>query len=161
MYLPIDRLEDALVVVAGLGVQDAGSPATVVPGRNSGTKGLPVVICSADPDGQFDPPRSGNGYVNVTVQCKSKAVTNPRGTETAEEPEPTPEEKSKALARAVWNRLLVDELPELLTAAVEDLTVFPNGVLWGMPRRFEDEEGLWVDEVQGRVYCCGRGGISD
>jgi hypothetical protein len=119
-----------------------------------------VILCFADGDGAFDPPYSGNGWVNFTVQIKQKSVANARGTDTEAEPGPTPEVVSKAFAAAIWNRLLVDDLPELLTAAVADLTVFPTGVLFGTPDRFEDEEGLWVDQVKGRAYCCGRGNLT-
>jgi hypothetical protein len=151
MYLPVDKAEEALVIITTPAATPLGL--TVLPGRSSGVKTPPLLTCAAEADGEFDPPNSGNGWLTCTLQIRQRGVQNPDGTDPNAA---APEIQAKVIASAIWVVVMVDTLAALMTAAVADFTVFPAGVFFGTPERFQDEEGLWIDELKFRIYCCGK-----
>jgi hypothetical protein len=146
--LLIDRCEDAFAAVLAAPV---GSLAEVATGKSYTDKTLPVVICAGDGGGvEEDPKGTGNFWLNFTVSIKTLAVADAEGTNPADNPKTT----GQAIVSAVMAALMVDNLPALLSAAVADFTVFPNGVIFESPSSGKDEQGAWVDQLSMRVYCC-------
>jgi len=62
--------------------------------------------------------------------------------------------KNQELVSAVFEALMVDDLADQLTSAVEDLTVFPNSMVFGAPESGKDEKGAWMDSMGVKMYCC-------
>jgi hypothetical protein len=146
--LLIDRCEEACAAVLTAPV---GALAAVATGKSYNDKTLPIVICAADGAGvEEDPKGTGNFWINLSVQIKTLAIQNADGQSPADNPKTT----SQALVSAVMAALMVDNLPALLSAAVADFTVFPNGVIFESPSSGKDEQGAWIDELKMRVYCC-------
>lgn len=127
-------------------VQAAVPTVTVVPGRWPLPKVLPLVICAADGEGDEDPPRSGNVWVDVKVVVKGSAAVDVDGG--------NPAPWSAGLAGTVFDAVHQDNLDALLNAQGQTMTVFPMGFLFGAPESGRDEAGVWVDILPVRVYCC-------
>lgn len=139
-----DAVELAFVAVIGNAI---GSMANIVPGKASGVKALPEVICSADGSNQEeDPPHSGNFWIDVMISVRAQAATEPGAIV-------DPKLADSALVKAVWSTLKVDNLDTLLNAAGQPLTVFPTGYFFLPDKQGKDADGAWIDELPIRLYC--------
>lgn len=138
MQVLIDRLEEAYAAVLAPVVGDV----QVCTGKDARDKEtLPLVICAVEGDAvEEDPKGSGNFWLTPTVMVK----TSPKASKAA----------SQELVSLVYNALVVDNLPALLSAAVDDLTVFPNAVIFQSPNSGRTEDDVWQDEFPMRVLCC-------
>jgi hypothetical protein len=138
-------LEAALVGIVGPAVAGLAS---VSAGRSPSTKALPCVICWAEGEElEEDPKGSGNFWVNWGIAVKGSAGQQPGAA--------SPTLADIALATAAFNAVHVDNLVDLVNGAGTGITVFPNGFFFSAPKSGRDEEGVWSDELRGRVYCCG------
>lgn len=147
-----DKLEAALVALITPAVAALVPVPDVVPGKDSGDKTLNVVICDAQGEGEEDPKGTGNFFLDAEIEMRSTAVPN----ETAATPAtPDPKIANQAMVTAVTTVIMVDNLPALLSAAVPNFTVFPNGIIFKGPGRRQDETGAWIDTLGLRAYCCG------
>lgn len=122
--------------------------ANVYPGHSSATKALPAVIAAADGSSvEEDPPQSGNCWVDFELSVKAAAAAEP-GAIT------DPNVADLMITRLVFNVVKVSNLAELLNMQGQDLTVFPNGCFFSPPKAGRDAEGVWVDMLPIRIYCC-------
>ena len=154
LFLISDKVETALAAM----VAAVATEAQVVTGKSAEDKQAPpMVICSAEVDGNDDPYGTGNYFVNGTVAIKSAAVPNEDGSGDAAGQEASLKAANQALVDAVFRVLQVDDLAEQLAAAVSDLTVFPGSVQFGAPESGRDEKGFWIDVLHFRCYACGAG----
>lgn len=137
-----DKLESAFVSV----LQSAIPGVQIVTGKNATVKGVPIIICWADGQGEEDPPFSGNYWLNGAVEIKGHAgpVKNSAAAKVAQQD----------LHGLVYDALRVTDIAEQLTAGVADFTVFPNAVLFDAPVSGNDDAGVWTDAFPFRVYCC-------
>jgi hypothetical protein len=153
LFLINDKVEAALAVL----VAAAAGEVQVATGKSASDKEAPpIIICSAEAEGDDDPRGSGNFMVNGSVAIKTSAIPNEDGTEgdsaNAEEAIKT---ANQALVAAVFGALQVIDLAEQLSAAVEGLTVFPASVQFGAPESGRDGKGVWNDVLHFRCYACG------
>lgn len=139
----LNEVESAFVSLVAAGV---GSLANVYPGKFSGDKALPWVVCEASGEGEDDPKGSGNFWVNVRTGVKVSAATEAGG--------PDPKIADVSLVSNVWTILQVTNLETQLNAQARNLTVFPTAFIIGAPTREYDETGAWVDILPIRIYCC-------
>ena len=135
-----DKIEEALASLVSAAVGDLAS---VVTGKASGTKALPVVICAANGSGEDDPPGSGNFWVDVAVQVKTSASDS----ETAKE-------DSQAIIDAVASVVEAEGLPDQITNSGLGVTVLSPQVKYTAPESGQDEEGAWIDSITIGFYAC-------
>lgn len=158
-FLLNDKVEAALEVI----VRQAVTAVQVVTGKSAAVKMVPpVIICAAEADGQEDPFRSGNFFVNGSVAIKTLAVPDEDGVESSKsnaqssaDLEAAVKSDSQDLVASVFGAVCVADLAEQLTAAVPDLTVFPGSVQFGAPESGRDAKGIWNDVIHFRCYACG------
>jgi hypothetical protein len=143
-----EKIEDAAVVLVSAAV---GSLASVLPGQGSDDKTAPCVICACDGDGEEDPRGSGNVYVTLRIICKGFGVQNADGTGTQADPSLA----TRAVVDLAFGAIQIDTLEADLSAATNDLTVFPASSVMQSPTKTTDEHGVWIDELSVRLYCCG------
>lgn len=143
--LLVVSLENAFVsLVSSTAV---GLGANVFAGHSSATKTLPCVVCSADGSSlEEDPPHSGNFWMDFQVAIKASAATEQGGAD--------PNIIDQALTAAVFALVKVNNLDSLLNAQGQNLTVFPTAFFFGAPKSGRDGEGVWVDELPIKIYCC-------
>lgn len=122
--------------------------AAVFPGHSSLTKTLPCVIPAADGTSlEEDPPHSGNFWVDLELSVKASAASD-QG-QLAD-----PNVADQALTSAIFNLVKVTNLDQLLNAQGQNLTVFPTAYFFGAPKAGRDAEGVWVDTLPVKIYCC-------
>lgn len=144
--LLITSLENAFVSL----ILPAAAPyqANVYPGHASSTKALPCVICSADGDStQEDPPHQGNFWVDLEITVKASAATEADAVA-------DPNVFDLALTKAVFDAVKVNNLDALINALGYDLTILPNAFFFYPPKAGRDQDGVWVDQLTIKVYCC-------
>lgn len=125
----------------------AAHGASVFPGHSSATKTLPCVIPSVDGSAlEEDPPHFGNFWVDVEISVKASAATEQAGAD--------PNVADQALTAAVFTLVKVNNLDALLNAQGQNLTVFPTAFFFGAPKAGRDAEGVWVDQMPIKIYCC-------
>lgn len=153
IYSPNDKLEEALVAVLTAPVQAINASCAVVPGKSSDADPqTPIFICAATGNGEMDPPFSGNFWLTGEISFYHTAVQNEDGSDANAT---DPKDDDLALWGGMLEALIVDDIADQLTAAVDDFTVFPSGVIFSAPER--DQSGaFWMDKIQFRVYCCCR-----
>jgi hypothetical protein len=149
-YLPNDRLESALAAVMTAAVAALNPLPKVYTGIGTDEKVLQSITCMADGDGEEDPKGTGNFWVMAKVQFR----TRPYPDVTAD-----PKGARQILLDAGLTALMDSTLPATLSAAVTNLTVFDNGIVYSAVKMGQDAKGAWVDELEMRCYCCGRGGL--
>ena len=143
----LNEVESAFVsLIAGNLPAPIGPPQNVYPGKSSGDKALPWVVCAANGEGEDDPKGSGNFWVNVRIMVKTWSATEAGG--------PDPKIADVAFVSNVWTILQVTNLDTQLNAQARNLTVFPTAFLIGAPTREYDAEGSWMDILTIRLYCC-------
>lgn len=140
----LDSIEEAFRLAVKSIIGDA---ADVYTGKSPVDKVAPCVICSADGSTEEDPPRTGNYWVNVDIAVKHTAATEASDTV-------NPRDDSISLLKSVFDILRINDLPTLINAQGQDLTVFPEGAFFDAPRSERDELGIWVDTMTVRLYCC-------
>ena len=155
LFLLNDKCEAALAAI----VTAAAAEAQVLTGKSATDKqSPPVVICSAEAEGEEDPKGTGNFFVNCSVAVKSGAVPNEDGTDNPDAPEADADQvkaANQALVAAVFGAVCVADLADQMTAAVPDLTVFPASVQFQAPESGRDGHGVWTDALHFRCYACG------
>src|ERR1051326_1219942 len=153
LFLLNDKCESALAALVMPAAFAVEPEINVYPGKSSAERALPCVICGADGDGLEDPKGTGNFWMDCYVAIEHGAVPNEDGTS----PDgPDPKVADQALVSAVFGGLMVEDLAAQLSAAGADFTVFPMGVIFGAPEGGRNEDGVWIDRLPIRLYCCGR-----
>jgi hypothetical protein len=152
MNVPLaNAVELALVNVVAAAV---GAMGNVYPGKSSGDKVLPCVICAADGSSmEEDPPRTGNFWIDFEITVKGTASIEPGAP-------PDPVIAQNLLVKTAFAAVQVDNLHALINAAAIvlglSLTVFPNGYFWASPRQGQEaDDAAWLDTLPGKLYCCG------
>lgn len=147
------KAEDAFVALLTPVAHGIDPSSIVVEGTASGERiqSVPYVICDADGEGEEEPRFTGNFWLNVSVRILRSAVQNEDGSNPNA---PDPDIASEALTSAIFGALQVDNLAALLSAAVPDFTVLPNGVRFDAPTSGQNEQGWWIDEMKLKLYCC-------
>jgi hypothetical protein len=144
--LLITSLENAFVSL--LAATAASFGANIYPGHSSADKALPAVIPSADGSSlEEDPPMFGNFWVDVELAVKARASTEPGALS-------DPNVADLALTAAIFNQVKVLNLDALLNAQGQNLTVFPRAYFFGSPKAGRDAQGVWVDILPMKIYCC-------
>jgi hypothetical protein len=140
----IDSVEGALqkLLIANLPVNT-----NVYTGKASSNKKAPCVICACDGEQEEDPPRTGNFWISVEVSVKSIAATEPGATV-------DPLSSDQAFVKSVFDIVCVNVIDALLSAQGFDLTILPQGFIFGSFKSGRDEQGVYVDQLPIRLYCC-------
>jgi len=148
-FLLTDKCELAFCAV----LETANVPCVIVPGKAEAPKVLPIVICSAEGEGEEDPKGSGNFWYSVTTSVKHNAY-DLQPTPDGQDP---PDEKAdnEAIITAAFQALQVDNLPKLLSDSTDDFFVWPSSCIVGSPQASKDESGIYIDSLTIRIYCCG------
>lgn len=117
----------------------------IFPGENNLAKDGQNIVAYVDGDmGSEDPPCSGNRWCDVIVRLKTPATVS-----TGDEADALAEHQ--AMATALQKTLLVANLADLLTAAIDNFTCF--GITDRQPFRAQDDSG-WVSGWKIRLYSC-------
>ena len=152
-FLIGDKVEAALALLVTPVAAGLSPGIRVVTGKSETDKvAPPLIVCSAEEDGDEEPKHSGNFFVNCSVAIKCSAVTNEDGNDN---PSPNPKSADQSLVAAVFTILRVSNLDALLTAAVPDFTVFPDSVMHQGTERGRDRAGFWWDILHFRCLACG------
>ena len=149
LFLLNDKAEAALAAI----VTAAAGTAQVVTGKTATDKEAPpLIICSAAAEEQEDPPHTGNFFVNCSVAIKTGAIVNEDGTAPADADQAALEAavkaENQALVAAVYGAVMVADLAEQMSEAIDDFTVFPASVVFGAPESGRDGKGVWIDVLQ-------------
>ena len=124
-----------------------GNAYPVYCGRASTDKALPCVICQAQGDGEEEPWHSGNYWITMAIMVKMAAGTDVNG----QDPEPV----NTLLIQLVESAIAITGLDASLNTQGQSLTVFTNGYIFNAhDLTFQREEGVWIDTLPVRVYCC-------
>lgn len=145
-FLLVDKVEEALATL----VLDSGVSANVYTGKGSLDKEAPCVICSAEPEGEEDPKGTGNFFMQGIVTCKGYGVINEDGAGNPADPRGD----SQTVVATVFAAIQRDDLGAAMNAAVSDLHVFAASPQLQAPESGKDEQGVWIDELRVRLYCC-------
>jgi hypothetical protein len=131
-----NKLETAAAaLVTALGV----SGLSVYTGADEDDQALPKAVCIAE-DFTEAFPESGNYYASLRVRVASNA-------------DDTDLSAHNAIAAAVFDELLMDDLPSALSAAGNDFTV--HGVR-NTELETQREGRTWVDIVRVNLMCCSK-----
>lgn len=148
------ELPDAFkITMAGVdGVQDY----RIYEGHSSKIKQAPYVVCEARAGSDEEPLGSGNRFFDVVISIHGQAETSEEDGLDDEgnsvTPVPSPEAQ-RANAEAIFSILKEDDLPELLSDAVEDFYVFDPVTDTGEDPSLSGRQ--FVDSLMLRIYCCG------
>lgn len=156
LFLLNDKAEAALAAI----VTPAADGAQVVTGKTATDKQAPpLIICSAAVEEQEDPPHTGNFFVNCSVAIKTGAVVNEDGTAAADavadDLEAAVKAQNQARVVAIYGVVMVADLAEKMSEAIDDFTVFPASVVFGASESGRDAKGVWIDVLHFRCCACG------
>lgn len=158
MNAPVDKFESALVAIIqpaldALGAIFDGATATAVTSKESSDRPLPVVICACQGNqAEEEPKGSGNCWLDAEISIKHRAKDEPDAgaAATAGEAKTLDQELVSAVREVVY----ADDLAQQLTDAEDDFTVHPGSVQFNSPSSGQDDQGIWVDQINLRALCC-------